>query len=248
MKILALDIETSPILGYAWRPWQTDIRHIVQDSYVLMVGYQWVDENEPVDLVSLPDFKTAFRRDKADDSKLSAKVNKLIQEADLILAHNVNFDLKILQGRMLMHGLPPIGKKAQFCTLRESKKLYKFTSHKLDSIARGLGLDPKLATGGMQLWVDVLQNEPEAWEKMGAYCKHDVELLVDIFEKIRPWSNITTVPAEGWECPKCGSDQVERKYGFYYSPSGLKRQRYKCAVCGGVSVSRTSIPQKGFLT
>jgi hypothetical protein len=68
---------------------------------------------------------------------------------------------------------------------------------------------------GHELWVRCLAGEDAAWEEMRAYQVQDVDLLIPLLERLKPW--IPNYPHigvhDGLEsgCPRCGSDKMQRR-------------------------------------
>ena len=45
-RILLYDLETSPILGYVWTLWKTNVIEVVEDWYLLSAAWQWYGEDQ----------------------------------------------------------------------------------------------------------------------------------------------------------------------------------------------------------
>ena len=65
-RILVYDIETTPIRGWAWRPYKTDLFNVDQDSYVLCYAYKWLG-NKTINYVGLNQ-KPGYDPSSTDDS------------------------------------------------------------------------------------------------------------------------------------------------------------------------------------
>ena len=121
----------------------------------------------------------------------------------------------------------------------------KFPSNKLDYVAKTLGVGQKVKHEGFQLWLDCMAGDENAWRKMIRYQKQDVNLLVDLFDRMKPW--ITTLPnvalfdGEGTGCPACGSSEVQRR-GVSRTSAGAY-QRYQCQKCGKWSRDSKRLPE-----
>jgi DNA polymerase elongation subunit (family B) len=107
LKILFLDIETMPNIAAVWQTGyklNVDAGAILQERFILSAQWSW--NNDPKVHGKLSDIK------KKDDSKLITVITKLIEEADIIIGHNVKkFDLRWIAGRALLNGLPPTRSK-----------------------------------------------------------------------------------------------------------------------------------------
>ncbi|VVB52889.1 RNase_H superfamily protein [uncultured archaeon] len=228
-KILFLDIETAPSLGWVWAKWETNVIDFKQDWYILSYAYKWAGEDK-VTTVGLPDFG-AYNRNKEDDRQLTKSLRKLLDEADVVIAHNGDgFDLPKINTRMLTHKLAPPSPYKTVDTLKIARKTFKFDSNKLDDLGRYLGIGRKLPHTGFHLWKNCMDGKPEAWKMMKEYNGHDVELLEKVYYIMRPWTGNTHPNVNQFSanlaCPKCGNEQVQRR-GYSYTQLSRK-QRFQC--------------------
>ena len=228
-KILFLDIETAPSLGWVWGKWQQNVIDFKSDWYILSFAYKWAHENE-VKVMGLNDFGS-YKRDQENDKQLLKALWKLINEADIVIAHNGDgFDLPKINTRFLTHKLPPPTPYKTVDTLKIAKKVFMFDSNKLDDLARYLGVGRKLPHTGFHLWKGCMSGDPEAWQLMKDYNKHDVELLEQVYYLIRAWDKNHPNVNQGQEaCPTCASFNVQKR-GFNYTLL-RKKQRYSCQNC-----------------
>ena len=132
-KILALDIETAPILAHVWGLWENNValNQIERDGFVLSYCARFIGESE----VYYQDQRNVSPIE--NDLEIIKGIHKLINEADILLTHNGDkFDIKKLNARFIFHGLDPIAPKQSIDTLKIAKKYFSFTSNKLEYIAR----------------------------------------------------------------------------------------------------------------
>ena len=194
------------------------------------------------------DFKD-FKPGSQDDKKVMKVLWKLLDDADIVVAHNgKKFDRKKVNTRFMMHGMPPPSPYKMVDTLLIARAHFAFTSNKLNDLAVFLKLGKKVATGGFELWKACLRGEMRAWHKMIRYCRKDVTLLQKVYLKLRAWDNKHPnvglfVDSIDPLCPKCGSKV--RKEGFAYTNIS-KFQRYQCKnkLCNGWSRGRTNLLTK----
>ena len=233
-KILFFDIETSPILGYVWQLRETDVLKIVKSWKLLCFSYKWIDSK--VKTVSLPQFKN-YKKDKEDDSAIVKELWNLFNEADIIIAHNGDkFDIKKSYAKFSEHNLPPPEPFRTVDTLKVARRYFKFDSNRLDALGDYLELGRKIQTGGIELWLEVIAGDKQAWRKMERYNRQDVALLEKVYLKLRPFMNNHPNLSifNGYSCPICGGKDLQRR-GFSISTTG-KRQRMQCTDCGGWSL------------
>jgi hypothetical protein len=231
-KILFLDVETAPSLGYVWAKWQTNVIEFKNDWYMLSFAYKWSTDKK-VTAVGLDD-APKYKRGSEDDKWLSQRLWELLNEADIIIAHNGDdFDLPKINTRLLFHGLKPPSPYKTVDTLKIARKSFKFDSNKLDDLARQLGLGRKLPHTGFHLWKGCMSGDPESWSLMKRYNGHDVELLEELYYLVRSWSRNHPQVNQGRTadeaCPKCGSLKVQRR-GFSYTLL-RRKQRFQCTNC-----------------
>jgi uncharacterized protein YprB with RNaseH-like and TPR domain len=231
-KILFIDIETAPSLGWIWGKWQQNVIDFKTDWYILSVGWKWLGD-EKVQVLGLDDFPR-HKRNSEDDKALVKHIWKLIDQADIIIAHNGDdFDLPKINTRFLTHKLPPTSPYKTVDTLKIARKVFKFDSNKLDDLGRYLGIGRKIPHTGFHLWKGCMSGDPESWRKMKEYNGHDVELLEQVYELVKAWDTKHPQINQGLTaneaCPTCASKNVQRR-GFSYTLL-RKKQRFQCLNC-----------------
>ena len=236
-KILLLDIETAPGLGWAWSKYDTNIIEFEQDWYILSVAYKWLGEM-PVTVRALSDYP-AYKKRPLDDSMLMVDIQSVLDEADIVVAHNgAGFDVKKINTRLLVHDLKPPAPYKVYDTLKEFRKIFKFDSNKLNDLCKILGIGAKIPHVGFALWKGCMSGDPVAWATMKEYNAQDVLLLEEIYLRLLPWGNHPDVNLYGDTgtkptsacCPSCGSGRVQRR-GVAVART-RKYQRLNCQACG----------------
>ena len=234
-SVLFFDIETMANLAYVWNLYETDVISVEKPWYVLSFAYKWLGE-KTIYAFSLPNFD-GYEKDKTNDKELCRMMWKLLDEADVVVAHNgTAFDVKKMTAKFVQHGFPPPTPYQQIDTLTIAKKYFKFDSNKLDNLAQYLGIGQKVNTGGFELWEGCgVRDDKSAWKKMVQYNKHDVWLLEKIYKKFLPY--ITDHPnynlfTDRGVCPNCGGKLQSRGYAL---TRVTKYQRFQCQSCGAWS-------------
>ena len=243
-KILLFDIETSPNLAYVWKKYEQDVLAYEQEWFMLCFSYLWLGE-DIVRTVALPDFKTAYKADHTDDFKVVEKLHGLFTDASVVIGHNSNsFDNKKTNARFLYHGFDPPEPYKTIDTCLVARKYFSYNSNKLGDLGETLGLGSKGTTSGFSTWLGCMSGEKTAWAEMRSYNARDVELLREVYLRLRPWidnhPNVAFMEGETAAplCPKCGSDNLI-KQGVRYNRTTAS-QRWSCQECGGWSFSRLS--------
>ena len=247
VKILSLDIETSPILADVWNLWKQNVglNQIRKNGYIMTYAAKFLDEDYVY-------YDSCRRRGPKDEKRLLKTLRDLINRADVVVAHNGdNFDLKWIRAQMVFHGLKPIPPIKQVDTLKIAKQQFRFHSNRLEFLANFLGCAPKKKHEkfpGHELWTQCTLGNKEAWDEMLDYNIQDVITLEEVYLKLRPWTKGGAlapnlgINEEGHVCPKCGGKHLQRR-GYAYT-NVSKFQRYRCNDCGGWSRGRTNVIDK----
>jgi uncharacterized protein YprB with RNaseH-like and TPR domain len=232
-KVLFVDIETAPSLGWIWGKWQQNVIDFKRDWYMLSFAYKWSTDKK-VTTRGLIDFPLRFNADLEDDSALVQELWQVLDGADIVIAHNGDsFDLPKINTRFLVHGLRPPSPYKTVDTLKIARKVFAFDSNKLDDLGHYLNIGRKLPHTGFHLWKGCMSGDPIAWAKMKKYNGHDVELLEKAYYKMQAWApqHPTVNQGKKENCPRCGSDKVQRR-GFSFTALS-KKQRMQCTSCCG---------------
>lgn len=236
-KVLILDIETSPIKAFVWKLWKENVGlpQIISDWIMLTWACKWLGSD-----IILSDRLTSDEVKREDDKRIVKKLWSLLDEADIVIAHNGNsFDLPRIQTRFILHGLIPPSPYKQIDTKIVAKNQFGFTSNKLQHLANKLGIEGKYDTD-FELWVKCLDGDEESLEYMEFYNKHDVEILEKVYLRLRPYikghPNIDIYYDDVLpHCPICGSHNVIFELDKKYYTQSLQYQTYRCQDCGGIS-------------
>lgn len=247
-RILLIDIETAPQSAYIWKRWKENISQdqVISEGFVLCFAAKWLGD----DSVYYSRIPGEGLREE-DDREVIEDVWHFVDEADIIIGHNVkNFDLATLNARFVYHGLRPPRNYKIVDTLQIAKKEFRFPSNRLDSLGEYLGLGRKVQHGGFRLWRDCLAGVEEAWQTMETYNIQDVELLEDVYMKLRAWDkthpNVALYSADAtMMCPCCGSDAITYTGNHVYT-NVSKFEEFRCQSCGKLSRGRKNklIPEK----
>jgi uncharacterized protein YprB with RNaseH-like and TPR domain len=232
-KTLFLDIETAPAKGYFWgHTHETDIIKVIRPAFMLSYAYQWQGK-EKIHFKGLPDYPL-YKSNLENDFFLLKDVAALLDEADIVIAHNGdNFDIKVIQGRFIRYSIKPPSPFKQVDTLKQCRNLFKIESNQLNLVAEYLGIGHKIPHTGLELWERWMAGDPQAWVIMKRYNKHDIYLLKEVFEVIKPfiknYPNVNLWTGDHG-CTVCGSKHiVKRGFGFKLT---RKYQIWQCRDCG----------------
>lgn len=235
-KILCWDIETSPMVTYNFELYDQNIRldQIKEDWNILAWGAKWLGDPESKALY----MDNRNSRNVRDDKKIVSGLIALLEQADICITHNGDkFDIKRVNTRALLNGLPPYKHPKSTDTYKESKKVFSLTSNSLEYASTNVNTKYKKLKHeeypGLSLWKEVLKGNKHAWDVMKKYCLHDVLATEEYFTKIQSWiktQNMACFFDDAKIRCFCGSDNLEKR-GFTYTDSG-KFQGYACKDCG----------------
>lgn len=230
MRVLALDIETSPSICYTWSLFDNHIGvdQIVEQPRMICFAARWLDSEDCM-------FFSEFHHGK---SEMLRRAHELLSECDALLTFNGrSFDSKHLQREFLLNGFTPPAPYQHIDLYLVARKQFRFLSNKLQNIARELGLEGKVQHSGFDLWKRCLAGNADAWEEMKTYNMRDVNLLIDAYQKLLPWIHshpnvvlIDNLLDDCLRCNNCGSKNVMQRSSCYTATS--EYQRYQCLKCG----------------
>lgn len=234
MKILLLDIETSPHTAHVWGLWNVNvsINQIQASGRTLCWAAKWLGDKKVM-------FDSVYNSTSQD---MVSRIHDLLDEADAVVHFNGSkFDIPVLHKEFLLHGLPPPAPFAQIDLLKTVRRQFRFPSNKLDYVAQTLGLGAKTRHKGHELWTGCMNNDPTSWKVMEKYNKQDVILLEKLYNVLLPWikghPNRSLYQSETC-CVTCGSTSVQKR-GFSHTQT-MVYQRYQCTSCGSWMKARAA--------
>jgi DNA polymerase elongation subunit (family B) len=237
MRILLVDIETSPTSAAVWGLYGVNIsiNQIIKPGRTLCAAMKWLGEPERK-TVFVSSWTTGF-------DAMIQKIHDHLAEADAVVTYNgQKFDLPVLNREFLLAGLTPPSPSKSIDLYRTVRKQFKFVSNKLDFVCQQLGLGAKTHHKGMDLWTGVENGVKADQKTMEVYNKQDVFLLEKLYNRLLPWipnhpstvvhDRLTDAP----RCPTCGSDKVQRR--GYHVTKVARFHRLHCQDCGTWSRER----------
>jgi uncharacterized protein YprB with RNaseH-like and TPR domain len=224
MKTILFDIETTPNISYTWG---------IFDQNVIAVKKRWELLSFSWKELGKSKVYCVTRKGQKTDKELTKSLWKVLSGAEEVIAHNGDaFDIKRANAKFIEHGLPPPAPFLSVDTLKIARSRFKFNSNRLDELAKLLGIGEKVKTGGFDLWLGCMANDPKAWKTMERYNKQDVILLEKVYLQLRPWSK-SKIVISSCRCPKCNSLETQKR-GVCYTTSGVY-QRFQCLSCSAWS-------------
>lgn len=233
-RILTIDIETRPNMGYVWSLWKQNIglSQLVETGHVMCWVAKWYDEKEPIFMSDFHDGHDAMIQGAWD----------LLSEADAVISYNgLSFDMPHLNREFALLGLTPPAPYKNIDLIRTVRKEFNFPSNKLAHVVDALGVGGKMETGGFDLWVGCMNDDPKAWAKMKKYNLTDVKITEKLYDRIRPW--IKGHPhlgmfidadgnGESFACPNCGNKKLTAHPERTVRANVQQYEAFTCGKCG----------------
>lgn len=237
-KELIYDIETSPLPAYVWHLGKQVVRHNQLQQIggkparhrIISAAWVWNDGSKPESI--------DWDFEKQDDTRIVKTLDKLINEADVVIGKNSNsFDNKYLNMVRMFAGLPgnPAWLKYTEDLETHMRKNFYLPSYSLDYISEQLGLGGKMKME-FNDWVSIIERRKEgkkALAKMVKYNKKDVADTREVWnyckEHFTPKTNFSSNIGENGGCIQCGSTNLmlngTRQIGQTIW------QAYRCKAC-----------------
>lgn len=235
-RMLALDIETSPILAYVWglRDQFITPGQISKDWYILAYGAKWVGEKKVF-------YEDARNRRHGDDRALLGSLWKLMNEADIILTQNgEQFDAKKINARFMLNGFKPPKPYLHYDTLKLVRKVAGFSSNRLEYLTDKFCVKHKKTSHkkypGLVLWLECLKGNKDAWNELKKYNIKDVLSTEELYTKIKAWApesmpKLFELTDAEKECGTCGYVGA-MVLGKPRRTKKYKYQQNSCPKCG----------------
>lgn len=241
-RILTIDIETAPLIVYAWGLFDQNISldMVKRDWHLISFSAKWYGDKKLI----YADQRN--KKDVSNDLQMVRQIAELLEEADIVLGQNSKgFDTKKINSRIKFWNSRLKGKNKieipssyrHIDTLLLNKKLFKDTSNKLEYQSKTYNtkykkLDHK-EYPGFGMWKAALEGDKNVWKVIEKYNKFDVLSTEEFWDSIKAWD--TSINFNVYnnsltrEC-KCGGTGFRNK-GYIYTETA-KYDRYKCIECG----------------
>jgi DNA polymerase elongation subunit (family B) len=230
-RLLFIDIETAPIIMAAWTTYEANAVWIEHDTHLLCFAARWYGQKR-TKTYALPDYPS-YKKNKRCDKALCGDLFKLLDEADVVVAHNGDaFDIKKINSRLIVNGYPPPAPYKTIDTLKIARRHFKFDSNKLDNLGRYLGEGRKIPNTGAALWRGCVNGDPKSWRIMRRYNAQDVDLDVRVYDRVRGWAPNHPdfrMYSNKTGCPTCESGNIQRR-GWNVAKT-RKSPRFQCMDC-----------------
>lgn len=236
MKVVSLDIESSPNLAHVWQLYNQNVSlNQLRETAKVMAFSAKVQGEAAVHFFS--DFHDGH------EEMLKAAWGWLDQADVLVTYNGKRFDVPHLYRELAIAHYQPPSPVQHVDLLEVVKQRFLFASNKLDHVARELGLGGKVAHEGHELWVKCMAGDADAWQRMREYNEGDTRLTEQLYERLLPWisrhPSVGLYVENGTACPQCGANELVRQ--GYALTALSKFQRYRCSSCGAWSRGKYAV-------
>lgn len=208
--------------------YEQDVIERIQTFSILSVAYKWLGGVTKV-----------IACDHQSERSLLLKLKKLLNEADVVIAHNGDaFDIRKINARFIVHKISPPSQYRTIDTKKEAKKIAYFDSNSLNNLGIDMGEGEKMKHRGFDMWKGAMNGVQKDWDDMKRYNKRDVDLLERVYLRLRPWIATRQSRSDGKQCPKCHSDNVQ--FSGYIKTLTTRLRRVRCMACGGWSTAKST--------
>lgn len=263
-KTTFLDIETSLLELYSFRlgmqrPNIESLKEGSQTKLLTAAWGTWWDlyhgGEKDVKSVSNHHRKAAFKRDPLDDTYVLRKLWKVLDDSDIIVAHNAAFDRGWIEGRFMDLGWKQPSKYYVYCTFRTLHGL-NGVSKKLDYLSQKLIGTKKVEHEGLPLWVGCQNGDVESFKKMEEYNIGDIyNTLYKVFMRTALYvdrKKCIDLAGDGIFCSLTGDPLVKMDEPYKNRNTGLLYNRYENEKYNFIYRDRYNIRSKkaesGFIT
>ena len=249
-KICYLDIEKSFNISGHFGAWSQNLRQEAKfrESHILSYCYAFNDDSDiKGSIIPAKELKDDFVKCLVEgkvhttvDELLVLELWALFNNSDVIVAYNGRgFDVKEIQARFLMYGLPPTSPVKVIDPLLIVKDKFRLPFKSLKYVAEFLGVTQKLENSGNDLWKKATMGDEEALQEMLDYNKGDIITLREVYKKLQGWGNSGTNLAlynanHDTLCTNCGSDDITSLDGKYAYTAQRRYSLYRCNSCKAV--------------
>ena len=237
-KTVFLDIETSLVRAYTFRTGmqRINVDQVVEGDQTKLLTAAWGTWHDlytkgasGVTSVSNHHRKKAFKKDPLNDEYVLSKLWKVLDDADIIVAHNASFDRGWVEGRFMDLGWKQPSKYYVYCTFRTLHGL-NGNSKKLDYLSQKLIGTKKVAHEGMPLWIGCSNGDVDSFKKMEEYNIGDIyDTLYKVFMRTAPYvsrEKCIDLAGPGIFCSLTGDPLEKLEEPYRNRLTGLLYHRY----------------------
>lgn len=228
-RILFYDVEVSRDVVEGYKNGRDfNVVKVNRHQELMCFAYKWLGDKK-IHYVSRNDF-TSY-------NEFVGVLWDLLDEADIVVAHNANqFDNKMANRFFIKAGLGPVSPYKSVDTLTVARSNFRFYSNRLNDLCEYLEIGSKEKITYADIETDFLNNPSRKVENlMKKYNLQDVNLLEKLYFRLLPFirnhPNLGDITQTDGICPKCASPNIT-PYGSAPRRNG-RVIAYRCVDCGG---------------
>lgn len=221
-KILFYDIEWKPATAYVWKMWDENISpdQLLDPGGLLCFSAKWNDKSPVI-------FYSEWEH---SHQTMVEALHALFEEADALVTYNGDkYDNKKSMGEFVLAGLKPPPQITSIDLLKVVKR-FGFVMNRLAYIGPLLKIGKKIKNEGFMLWRSVMDGDKGAQKRMKAYCIQDSLLLVQLYDKVKPFMTNHPFLGDRHACGACNGKVLHSR--GYRRTKTFKIQRLQCTSCG----------------
>lgn len=236
--VVTIDIETSPLITYAWSVWEANAIKKLKETTILCVSYKFLGEKKVYNISQMddPNWKPGVENDKWVMERLAEVLNR----ASTVVTQNGNsFDLPIIRRRMLINGVRPPHPLKKVDTKILGKNLFRFDQASLKAMCEETGTAQKGDPGGFATWEGCMSPNRKlavsSFKRMIKYNNQDVIATEELYLRMRPFMethpNLAVIAGRPDCCKLCLNKRLQAR-GWEYTDAS-RRRRFQCVGPSG---------------
>ena len=252
-KILLYDLETSMIQAYVWGLWQqnVNINAIIEDWYIICWSAKWLGTDKMLNSSVHTEQSGLGPRTRDNEFVVVHKLWSLVDEADILVAYNgKRFDRKKMNAKFLEYGLPEPTPYKVIDPMLIVKGNFALTSNKMDFVTKYIDSNDagKLNTN-LQLWIDAMNDDTDALDRMQTYCDEDINVLERVYMAVRHWDKNAPNLALHYDddavrCNSCASTDLQPIPNKTHNTNLSRFNIVRCNNCSKILRTRDNILSK----
>lgn len=184
-RVLYLDIETLPMQTEVYQRKQYgNYLNTRMRNQVTMACWaaRWLDSPTTYDFLNVKEMRGL------DDSRIAESLTELVNQADLVVGHNVDaFDLAQLRTRAIIGNTTAPKSVDTYDTLKVARTHFTFEGNSLRTLCHLLGLPNKGQPPDDWARSIMVFHDRYVMQEVVAYCKGDVDILPAVHERLRKY-------------------------------------------------------------
>jgi hypothetical protein len=178
VKVLTIDVERAPGVGYFWDPWGANITpdKMQSEPRIMSFAAKWLGDKNVI-----------FHDERSGHEAMIRAGWDLLSEADIVVTYNgEKADIPWFNEHFADYGLGPTAPFKSVDLIKSNRKKFKLVYRRLDYLA-GRYVGAVKDHTDFQLWLDCLAGDAKQWARMQKYNENDVRLTEKLYLQLLPW-------------------------------------------------------------